>query len=48
LKKNDAIDVYLIRPGGVRSGETVDWIFLMEEFQEPKENEWPRPETKKP
>jgi hypothetical protein len=48
LKKDDAIDVYLIRPGGVRSGEKVDWIFLMEEFQKPKEKEWPSPVTQKP
>jgi hypothetical protein len=47
LKKDEPIDVYLVRPGGVRSGEKVDWIFLMEEFQKPKEKEWPSPETQK-
>jgi hypothetical protein len=37
LQKGDAVDLYLVRPGGMRIKEKVDWIFLVEEFQKPKE-----------
>lgn len=37
LKKGELVDLYLVRPGGVKSGEKVDWVFLVEEFQKPKE-----------
>jgi hypothetical protein len=35
LKPGDAVDVYLIRPGGLRAKDKLDWIFLVEEFQKP-------------
>jgi hypothetical protein len=44
LKKDDTVDVYLIRPGGLRiKGKESEWIFLVEEFQKPKGKEWPSP-----
>ena len=36
MKKGDAVDLYLIRPGGLRVKDKTDWIFLIEEFQKPK------------
>ena len=34
LQQDDAIDLYLIRPGGISDkGKPTDWIFLVEEFQ---------------
>ena len=43
LKKGDAVDLYLIRPGGLREKDKLDWVFFVEEFQKPKEKEWPSP-----
>lgn len=45
LKKGDLLDLYLIRPGGLRvkGKEELDWVFLVEEFLIPKEKEWPSP-----
>lgn len=43
LKKGDSVDLYLIRPGGVRAKDKLEWIFLVEEFQRPKDKEWPTP-----
>ena len=37
LKKGDAVDVYLIRPGGLSVKGKTDWVFLVEEFLKPKE-----------
>lgn len=37
LRKGDAVDLYLIRPGGLRTKEKAEWIFLVEEFQKAKE-----------
>jgi hypothetical protein len=39
LKKGDAVDLYLIRSGGLRVKDKADWIFLIEEFQKPKEKQ---------
>lgn len=36
LQTGDTIDIYLIRPGGLRLGKTADWVFLVEEFQKAK------------
>jgi hypothetical protein len=43
LKKGDAVDLYLVRPGGLRVKDKLDWIFLVEEFQKPPAKEWPKP-----
>jgi len=43
LKKGDAVDLYMIRPGGLRKKDKLDWIFLVEEFQKPKDKEWSSP-----
>ena len=43
LTKGEAIDLYLIRPGGLRVKDKADWVFLVEEFLKPKEKEWPNP-----
>ena len=43
LKKGDAVDLYLVRPGGLRDKDRPDWVFLVEEFQKPKDKEWPSP-----
>jgi len=37
LKKGDVVDLYLVRPGGLKTGDKVDWVFLVEEFQKLKE-----------
>lgn len=37
LKKGELVDLYLVRPGGTRLKEKIDWIFLVEEFQQPRE-----------
>jgi hypothetical protein len=37
LKNGDLVDLYMVRPGGVKTGDKVDWVFLVEEFQKPKE-----------
>jgi hypothetical protein len=39
LKNGDAVDLYLIRPGGLREKDKADWVFLVEEFQKPKDEE---------
>jgi len=33
LTKDGPVDLYLVRPGGIRSKDRIDWIFLVEEFQ---------------
>jgi hypothetical protein len=43
LDKGGAVDLYLIRPGGLRAKDKADWVFLVEEFQKPKDKEWPSP-----
>jgi hypothetical protein len=43
LDKGRAVDLYLIRPGGLRTKDKADWVFLVEEFQKPKDKEWPSP-----
>jgi len=43
LKKGDAVDLYMIRPGGLMEKDKLDWIFLVEEFQKPKETDSPSP-----
>jgi hypothetical protein len=37
LKNGDLVDLYVVRPGGVKTGDQVDWVFLVEEFQKLKE-----------
>ena len=37
LKKSELVDLYLIRPGGLRVKDKIDWIFLVEEFQQPRD-----------
>jgi hypothetical protein len=37
LKKEDVIDLYLVRAGGIRTAGKWDWMLLVEEFQKPKE-----------
>ncbi|MEP6706261.1 MAG: hypothetical protein ABJC05_02010 [Pyrinomonadaceae bacterium] len=37
LKKGELVDLYLVRPGGMRLKGKIDWIFLVEEFQQPRE-----------
>lgn len=37
LKKGELVDLYLIRPGGLRVKGKIDWIFLVEEFQQPRD-----------
>jgi hypothetical protein len=37
LKNGDLVDLYVVRPGGVKNDDQVDWVFLVEEFQKPKE-----------
>jgi len=36
LKKGEAVDLYLIRVGGIRTESKWDWLLLIEEFQKPK------------
>jgi len=36
LTKGDAIDLYLVRAGGIRTAGKWDWMLLVEEFQKPK------------
>lgn len=36
LKTGEFVDLYLVRPGGIKTGDNVDWVFLVEEFQKPK------------
>jgi hypothetical protein len=36
LKKGDAVDLYLIRLGGLKVRDNLDWLFLVEEFLKPK------------
>jgi hypothetical protein len=36
LQTDETIDIYLIRPGGLRINNKADWVFLVEEFQKPK------------
>lgn len=43
LKPGDTVDLYLVRPGGVRANKVSDWIFLVEEFQKPKTTDEPKP-----
>ncbi len=39
LHKGDMVDLYIIRPGGIKKADkSWDWLFLVEEFQKPKEN----------
>ncbi|HEY3027613.1 MAG TPA: hypothetical protein VGJ55_15790 [Pyrinomonadaceae bacterium] len=35
LKKGEPVDLYLILPGGLRAKGKIDWILLVEEFQQP-------------
>ena len=36
LKKGDAIDLYLVRAGGIRTAGKWDWMLLVEEFLKPR------------
>lgn len=36
LNKGDAIDLYLIRAGGIRTAGKWDWMLLVEEYQKPQ------------
>ena len=36
LKKEDVVDLYLVRAGGIRTAGKWDWMLLIEEFQKPK------------
>ncbi len=36
LKEGDDLDIYLVRVGGVCIKKECDWLFLVEEFQKPK------------
>lgn len=36
LKEGDEVDIYLVRAGGLCSKKVCDWLFLVEEFQQPK------------
>jgi hypothetical protein len=36
LKEGDAVDLYLVRAGGVCVKKACDWFFLVEEFQKPQ------------
>ncbi|GEM_PF-671048 len=36
-KKGDPIDLYLVRLGGMKYDEKIEWIFLVEEFQKVKQ-----------
>ena len=35
-KKGDPVDLYLVRLGGMKYDEKIEWIFLVEEFQKVK------------
>lgn len=43
LREGELVDLYLIRPGGLKVKDQADWVFLVEEFQKPKDKEWPSP-----
>lgn len=36
LKKGAAVDIYLVRAGGIRTNTKWDWMLLVEEFLKPK------------
>ena len=37
LKKGELVDLYLIRPGGLKVKGKTEWVFLVEEFQQPRD-----------
>lgn len=41
LRVGDAVDLYLVRAGGIRTGGKWDWLLLVEEFQKPKDSAEP-------
>jgi hypothetical protein len=37
LKEGEDVNIYIVRAGGICSKKVCDWLFLVEEFQKPKE-----------
>jgi hypothetical protein len=37
MKKGVPVDLYLVRLGGMKTDEKIEWIFLVEEFRKVKQ-----------